>query len=253
MFTRCQACWYFRYRYWDEKRQRYGIIIPPRSAMTRGWCVHKSLAFNFATKVQSHEDLPVDDVLDHYSTTFEEQSEETAWAESEDKGSVKDVGVRMLEHYQEAVAPDIQPVQVEYEFTVDMSWEEKLGDETVEKQMPFTGFIDLTTDKDVLIEHKTTGQTPKRPKGNDYWLGHEATQGKPPASARLDYIVGTKQPVVVSFESQIPEAQKRFLLNQIPRVVNAMESEMYYANRGNVYCTPNACGYWVLCHQIFGG
>jgi len=225
--------------------------------MMRGTCIHRSLAHNYLPKIESREDLPVEDVLDHFSTNFDEEAHITAWMPDEDKGKVKDGGARVLEHYQEIVAPTTQPIDVERKFAVDLSWKD--GEEP--KQAVFKGVIDLVTEKKELVDHKSTKSTPKKPQGSHrqqlagYVLGKEAVDGEKPNTARLDYLVMTKEPKIVTFEMPITDGQKKFLLSQIPKVVKQMEAGpgYYTANRGNIYCSETGCGYWKICHSEFGG
>ena len=244
-FTRCQAAWYFSY---VEK-----IKGKPTGAMTRGTCVHRGISANFTQKVESHVDMPVIDVLDFYDTTFTDLAQETDWKESEDPGKVKDAGYRVLEHYQVEAAPQVDPVDVEQSFRFMLTWVD--GEE--EKSVEFKGILDLLDRDFNLRDLKTTGQTPKVPGGDHviqligYSLGKEAIDGKQP-SAWLDYLVTTKTPKIVTFPVVVEESQKKFFLNNIPRVVKAMEAENYYPARGNRWCSETACYYWEMCRKEFG-
>jgi len=245
MFSRCQASWAFRYL--------DGLKIPPKAKMMRGTCIHRSLAHNYLPKIESHEDLPVDDVLDCYSTNYDEESHVVEWS-GEDAGKMKDAGVGVVRKYQEEIAPETQPVDVEQRFSMNLSWRE--GDD--DKQMEFQGIIDLVTDTGQLREHKSTGLTPKAVRSNDknqmiaYHVGKEA-MAETPTTARVDYLVMTKTPKIVSFELAIEVPQKKFLLGQIPKIVKSMEAGSYFANRESLYCSATGCGYYQKCLQKYGG
>jgi len=245
-FTRCQAAWMFSYV--------HNIKGKPSGAMTRGTCVHKGISHNMIQKVQSRVDLPAADVLDHYDTTFTELSTETKWKEGEDPGKQKDAGYRVLEHYQEEVAPETQPVDVEQSFRFFINWREGDDDKSVE----FKGVLDLLDEEQRLRDIKTTAQTPKAPGGDHviqligYSLGKEAIDGKQP-SAWLDYLVTLKEPKIVTFPVVVGDPQKKFFLNNIPKIVKAMEAENYYPARGNRWCSKNACFYHSMCIKEFGG
>lgn len=247
MFARCQAAWMFRYQ-WD-------LVIQPKGVMTRGSCIHRGIAHNYFQKIESREDLPVDDVLDHYSTNFDEEAHVTAWKADEDKGKVKDDGVRTLKHYQEVMALKTQPVDVERRFSMGLSWEQ----DGQPKHVEFQGILDLATEEGALVDHKSTGLTPREPRSADqsqlvgYWLGKEAMDKAKPSIARLDYLVTLKTPKIVSFEIAVTDDQKKFLLSQIPKLVMQMEGGNYFANRSNMYCSATGCGYWEICHKEFGG
>ena len=136
-----------------------------------------------------------------------------------------------------------------------LSWKEDDED----RQMEFRGIIDLVTDDAILIDHKSTAQTPKSPRQEHigqlvgYMLGKEAMGGSDPILARLDYLVMLKTPKIVRFDVSITPGQKKFLLGQIPRIVRAMEAGNYYPNRNNVFCSETACGYWAKCIRKYGG
>lgn len=244
-FTRCQAAWLFSYI--------HGIKGKPTGAMTRGTAVHKSIARNYCFKVQTRVDMPVSDVLDAYDTTFNELSHDTVW-NGDNAGKVKDAGYRVLGHYQEEVAPETYPLDVEQSFRFFVNWMD--GDE--EKSVEFKGVLDLEDVKGNLVEIKTTGQTPRAPGGDHviqligYSIGKEAISKKKP-SAWLDYLVTLKTPKVLSFPIDVDDSKKKFFLGNVPRVVKAMESENYYPARGNVWCSKAACYYWDMCLKEFGG
>lgn len=245
MFARCQASWAFRYL--DN------LKIPPKSKMMRGTCIHRALAHNYLPKIESHEDMPVDDVLDCYSTHYDEESHAVEW-HGEDAGKMKDAGVGVVRKYQEEIAPKTQPTDVEQSFSMSLSWRE--GDD--DKQVEFRGIIDLVTD-DGLGEHKSTAQTPNMPRPGDvaqlvgYKLGDEAMNGSEAKIARLDYLVMLKTPKLVRFDVPITPGRKKFLLGQIPRIVKAMESGNYFPDRSSMYCSETGCGYWSKCIAKYGG
>lgn len=246
MFSRCQAAWRYSYV--------MGIKGKPSGAMTRGTAVHKAVSENYVQKVESRIDLPVNDVLDHYDTTFTELAYDTHWKPAEKPGKEKDAGYRVLGLYQKKVAPETYPVDVEQAFRMTINWVD--GDE--EKSVEFRGRLDHLDERGNLCEIKSTGQTPKVPRGDhkiqliSYWLGKEAIDGKQP-SAWLDYLVTTKEPKIVTFPIAIGEPQKKFFLDNIPRIVKAMESENYFPARGNRWCSETQCFYWNMCHTEFGG
>ena len=246
MFARCQASWAFRYI--DN------LKIPPKAKMMRGTCIHRALAHNYLPKIESHEDMPVDDVLDCYSTHYDEESHVVEW-HGEDAGKMKDAGVSVVRKYQEDIATSTQPADVEQSFSMNLSWKEDDDD----KQMEFRGIIDLVTDDGFLTDHKSTAQTPPAPRQSDvnqlvgYMLGAEAMNGSEAKVARLDYLVMLKKPKLIRFDVDITAGRKKFLLGQIPRIVKAMESGNYFPDRASMYCSEIGCGYWQVCQKEYGG
>lgn len=251
MFARCQAGWMFSYI--------HNIKGKPSGAMTRGTCVHKGISHNMIQKVESRVDLPVGDVLDHYDTTFTELAYDTQWKKSEKPGKEKDAGYRVLGLYHEKIAPETYPADVEQSFKMNINWTENEGeDNEEEKSVEFRGILDLADVKGNLNEIKTTGQTPKCPRGADnlqltlYYVGKLALEGKS-YSPWLQYLVTTKDPKIVQFPIIVGDSQKKFALDNIPRIVKAMESENYFPARGNMYCSQSACYYYSMCLEEFGG
>lgn len=246
MFARCQVAWMFRYV--------WGKIVKPKSAMMRGRCVHKAVATDYTQKVQSKVSLPIEDVLDAYSDVYEAEAVDVAWKEGEDKGVVKDGGVRVLVKYHEEVVVNTQPVDVEQSFSMNIAWVQDDEDKIVK----YKGVLDVMDNGGGITDLKTCGQTPKVP-GNDaqsqlvgYAIGKEA-MGDQPTSAHLHYLVALKTPKIVQFDVPVTDSRKKFFLTQIPRIVTAMEGENYYPNRGNRWCSESSCGYHSLCLEEFGG
>ena len=244
-FERCQVAWEFSYI--------KGIKGKPRAAATRGRVVHSSIARNLLQKIESEQDLPEDDVLDFFVDEFKEESHDTWWQPGEDQDKVMDAGVRMLQLYHQDVAPETRPIDVEQRFKLDISWKE--GEE--EKQVEFQGILDLLA-QDGLHEIKTIGQTPREPKPDHilqmtgYWVGKESLAGASPTNGRFDYLVALKKAKIVSFPFVPTAGQKRFFVNQVPRVARAMESGHYYPNRANFLCKKDWCFYYDLCHEEYG-
>lgn len=246
MFCRCQAAWMFRYV--------WGKSVPPKSAMMRGTCVHKAVARDYAQKVVSKVNLPVADVLDAFSDEYETRSDAVAWKESEDKGKIKDGGIAVLAKYHEVVAVNVQPVDVEQSFSMNVAWVQDDEDHSIS----YRGILDVADDAGGITDLKSTSKTPKRVSGDHsgqivgYFTGKEA-MGDEPKSAHLDYLVVLKEPKIVQFTVEVTDSQKKFFLTQIPKIVMAMEAGNYYAARGSMYCSPDGCGFWKMCIEEFGG
>jgi len=245
-FERCQVAWEFSY-IWKIKGK-------PRAAATRGRVVHSSIARNLLQKIESEQDLPEDDVLDFFVDEFKEEAHDTWWMPDEDQDKVMDGGVRMLQLYHQDVAPEIRPIDVEQKFKLDISWKEDEEDKSVE----FTGILDLLA-QDGLHETKTIGQTPREPKPDHvlqltaYWVGKESMAGASPTNGQFTYLVALKQAKIVTFPFVPTKAQKKFFVNQVPRVVRAMEAGHYIPNRANFLCKKDWCFYFGLCREEYGG
>jgi hypothetical protein len=106
MFLRCPAQWYYRYV--------RGLKRPPSGAATLGSAtlgsaVDAGITHNYLQKIETHQDLVLDEVLDAFSTDFEARKTETLWEAEEEPNKVKDDGVRVLSLYHKEAAPKVQP------------------------------------------------------------------------------------------------------------------------------------------------
>ena len=124
--------------------------IPPKSAMSLSKSLHFGIEGNYRQKVESHQDLPLDDVLDKFSTDFDFRKHETLWAKDEKPPKVKDEGVWLLSLYHQTVAPKVQPLHVEDSFEVPFE----------NFDVPLVGRLDLVDDSHLIIDHKTSGKAP---------------------------------------------------------------------------------------------
>ena len=249
MFTRCGAAWYFRYV--------EGLKSPPPSAsMVRGKAFHRGLEENYKQKLETHEDLPEDYVMDVYSEVFDLESHIVAWKEGEDPGKMKDVGYAMLHAYQENVAPGVQPSNVETPFQVAC----EIGDDIREpkRHFVFDGRVDLIDDTGKIIETKTSSRKVSAPKPDHvfqataYAFGFRDETGETEAGARIDYAVGGKTAHVMSYPFEISEGKLLFLHNQVVAVARAIANDVFIPNRTSVLCSPAWCGYYRHCVRQYG-
>jgi hypothetical protein len=152
MFRRCPE--QFRHRYILGEKER------PGESLVVGSLFHSTLEFNYKQKIESHEDLPLDElvqyhgdislpkVLDEHGGADEvawdapdmAQGVETAWKDSE----------RMLSAYRKKVTERIQPIGVEQKFSIPV------------KPVPIIGYLDTVTDDQRVIDVKTGKQVSKR-------------------------------------------------------------------------------------------
>lgn len=118
MLRRCPYQW--QQRYLKGRKER------PGEAPTLGSAVHRGIEFNYTQKVDSHDDLALEDVLGWYAEVGypeaiaeaqEKAGLEIAWDTDFERARARGQG--MLVEYQNRVAPRIQPLAVESEISVD--------------------------------------------------------------------------------------------------------------------------------------
>ena len=78
MYLRCPLQYYFRYI--------CGLKIPPTGDITLGRTVHAALEENYRQKVETHRDLPLDQVYDILSERWDEEAQLTLSEEDEKPG-----------------------------------------------------------------------------------------------------------------------------------------------------------------------
>jgi len=220
MFLRCQYQWYLRYV--------EGLKVPPKSALVVGLAFHKGEEVNFSQKVETGEDLPLDDVLDAYDTEFEQRAEEVEEWE-EDKGKVKDEGYKLLELYHKELAPTVQPLLVE-------DWVE----EELDSGVVLFGKRDVITKDLSVIDLKTANRKPSSI-GLDYQLQLElyAVQGDI-SKAFIHYAIKTKRPQTLVLEHELPKEPR--LLKVVSSVAQAIKEALKTGN-----FIPNGLGHSWAC------
>lgn len=232
MYLRCPLQYYFRYI--------CGLKIPPTGGLTLGRTVHRTLEENYRQKIQSHQDLPLQQLCQIFSERWDEEAQLTLFQEGEKPGQLKDEGIRLLDPYHRNVAPTVQPVEVEREFLLD----------TGAPQLPLKGYIDLIDDQGTIIDYKTTKRSfPADAAENDlqltaYALAYRTLYGQNENGLRLDVLARTKQPKVQQLETTRTQADIDRFLRLAEHAERAINAEVYYPN-DNFMC--GICGYRDMC------
>lgn len=117
LFQRCPE--QYRRRYLKNERER------SNGNLVWGGADHYAHEQNFRQKIDSHEDLPVDDVKVAFAEGFDQRVEEgggtdeIAWGDQR-PGEIKDAGVLLAAAYHMQVSPSVQPIAVETRFEVQI-------------------------------------------------------------------------------------------------------------------------------------
>lgn len=239
MYLRCPA--QYKFRYID------GIILPPKSALTRGKAVHKGQEHNYQQKIETRKDVKLSEVQEVTAATFEELAPETEWEKDEDPGKIKDETISLASLYHTEVAPTVQPILVEEKVTVEFD------------NTPYTllGYIDVVDEKGFIRDTKAVSRTPSAEEATrsiqltSYALAHRYLMGVPEAGVVLDYLVNNKTPKVVQLKATRTDEDIKRFLSILGRVAEAISNNIFYPNPNNFMCSERHCGYWKLCHQEF--
>lgn len=230
-YLRCGLQWEFAY----VKR----IRRPPRVRMVIGTATHAAIETNYRQKVETGQDMPLADVLDAFSDSYDLEIMDVDEYEDEDIGEAKDQGAALTQIYQEQVAPVVQPVLVEEQIQAEING------------IPYSGFLDVTDHNNRIRDTKTTG---KRPIGDAYKLsmtGYAVLFRHHSASIEsgitLDYLIRTKKPYYLPIEGgTVDDGEIRRFAGVLGGVAGGIDAGSFPPN-GLVNGSCSWCGYADLC------
>lgn len=255
MYLTCSLRYFFRYH--------EGIKNPPKGIITQSKCIHSAIETNFKQKITSFLDLPTSDVLDDFSTEFDERKHSTAWMPDEKPAAFKDQGINLLGGYQNKISPTIQPSHVEYEFSIQFD----------NFDIPFIGRMDLIHDQ-IIDDNKCTGKAPSviateaesSLQLTAYALAYRAQFQKPEKAVAITALFRPKtakkqlsHPFVKKSSKQKTAHVETFLairddaaitryLKLMAHVKHAIENDIYLpTDPNNWWCSPAWCGFHTIC------
>ncbi len=234
------------------------IEVPNKIALAGGTAYHKALETNYVQKIESRTDLPVSDVIDAFSSSYDDEIEivDKADFEIEKPGTVKDNWIEVLKIYMKDTAYRIFPVDVERRISAKLkNW--KYG---------LTGKVDIKDEDAVIVDHKTTSKPYKSTPENyklqcgggypllDKILSLSDESHKQAKAARIDYNIrkSPKSPKAevrnIAVDIDIP-----YFLNVFDQVQNGISAGVFPPNRQHIYCTKRFCKFWNECELKFKG
>jgi hypothetical protein len=141
------------------------------------------------------------------------------------------------------VAPEIEPAALE------------LPVQGVIGGVAVRGFVDLLNTSGRIIDLKTAARKPMGVSADYAFQVATYRQLCPGASgkARVDTLVATKSPQVVTQEYTVSPADLRMTEKLYPLVREAMREGIYLPNRSSNLCSYKHCAFAALCEADFGG
>lgn len=234
-FMRCGKQWEFAYVYAYKR--------PPTLRAVIGNAAHEAVEVNYRQKMETGDDLPVDDVKEAFSDSFERQMSDEVYfddEEAERPGEAKDSGYKVIDRYQKEVAPPIQPLMIEEQVRFRING------------IPFSGYIDLVDQKRRVRDLKTVKRKPSK---NDYALnmigyavGYRQKTGETETGVVLDYMVRTQKPYYnpVPSEGPVPPAAIAQFAEVVTGVAEAVKKGVFLpTGLNNNACSW--CGYKEIC------
>jgi hypothetical protein len=164
-------------RCWEQFRQTYvlGRRQRPGEALVIGTAVHLAAEHNFSQKIESHEDIPTDDLVTWYDDVGfpgaiaerEEKGEEVAWDTGPDGARRR--GRAITWTYRDTVSPRVQPLSVETRVEADFGL-----------PRPVIGYADCITEKTVIdIKTSKTARRDVKPEWRIQAAVYSTITGKP--------------------------------------------------------------------------
>jgi len=248
MLTKCPMQWYLRYV--------EGIKVPPGIALILGKSFHEAKAMNGEQKVESHADLPANDVVEYFADQYDKNialgmiwsPEEIERGREIVKGEGKDNGCAITELYMNDLSPITQPIRVEIEMNIKF-----IGDDVPEIKCILDEISHEVADPDkheCIRETKTAGKSPNQGTADtslqitSYNIAFQQTYKKPP-KLYYDALVKTKKPKIVTIPTTRSEDQTRQFLERVQACFDLIKNDVFMpAPTDSWWCTSKFCGYY---------
>jgi CRISPR/Cas system-associated exonuclease Cas4 (RecB family) len=252
MFRRCGLSYYFRYC--------LGMKIPPNFNLTWGSSIHATAEHNYKHKLKKFADLPLKDCQEFFAAEWGRQVKTTEFGKDDPSpGELLDAGVKATAVYYQDIATKVQPVMCEQEFMIKLAG------------VPVKGVIDLIARPASDPEHgprklrdtKTTGKSPSKDKETGeyevsadyalqlaiYQIGYFSMFHELPEGAQFDYVIRTKEPKTLEVPVNITDKDILWTEKSVDRMIQSIESGIFYPNPNHFLCSPKFCGYWNMCKE----
>lgn len=248
--------------YWRREKIEGDFLGLTTVSMSRGTGVHKGAEANFKQKINSHEDLPVADIIDASVAGFEEAIEREGfglWLNPDEKAMGKNVVVAnemdttidLSTLFATELAPTIQPDLVEVQGVVDV-----IKSDNKDEALQFKGWIDVV-EKHKIHDLKTSGRA--KPKGEahasfqltSYAALYFNATGHWPEELELDVLVNTKKPKLQVLVTTRDRDDLEAWMETILGVHAAIKAGVFPpAPIGSWKCSPKWCPAWTSCKYV---
>ena len=233
-FRDCGAKWYYKYA--------LGLPDPPNGSLVRGRVVHQMAEAFFRAKLDGGSPDP-DDLQAVFEDSWDRAAAEAAFGADEDVDLLKRQAAMLTRKYLDEVAPEIEPAALE------------LPVQGVIGGVAVRGFVDLLDTSGRIIDLKTAARKPMGVSADyafqvaTYRQLCVGANGK----ARVDTLVATKSPLVVTQEYTVSPADLKMTEKLYPLVREAMREGIYLPNRSSNLCSYKHCAFAAVCEAEFGG
>lgn len=242
----------------EAYRRRYldGDKVPPGIALLVGTGVHVGSETNFRQKIESHENMKTDDVIDASVAGFEERvrvegyeltSDEQSIGSKKVIGQATDTVVSLATLHAEEQAKDYQPIEVEKPTHIVLP----------SCEYDLVSITDLRDDQGRVIDLKTAARKPPQDEAAKSLqltinaASYQVDHGKPPTEVRLDVLTKTKTPQRHVVTSTRDADDFRALAARIDAVAKSIASGNFPpTDPSNWACSERWCGYYRTCPYV---
>ncbi len=241
----------------EAYRRRYieHEIIPPGIALLTGKSYHRAAEANNRQKIDSHADLPADQIVEVAVAGFEAEltggyaltDDEVSIGAAKVLGDAKDTTAQLAGLYANEQAPDYQPVAVEHATRIVFP----------NATHDLLAITDLRDDHDRVTDFKTAARSMpasavlESTQLTIYAAAFQIEHQRPPAEVRLDVAVKTKVPKRQLLKSERNQADFRALVHRVNEMLRTVEAGIFLpAPVGSWQCSPKWCGYWSTCRFV---
>ena len=239
------------FRCGEQFRRRYilGHIVPPSVPAGRGTGVHKANEANLRQKVESREDMPLADLQDAARDGYVHALQHGVYLPKDkvsEKNRLLNDGLndtlRLTKLYRNAVAPNINPIHVEREFSINVGLPLLLEGRMDYQEKPIVG--DLKTAGKSWGEH----QIHKEIQPVFYSFVHEHETGIRPKFI-YHILVALKTKEKLQTQDLTPtDRHYQALYAKLLMFCKMLETETFLpANPSSWWCDPRYCGYYYTC------
>lgn len=251
MYTRCPE--QYRRRYIEKH------IIPPGIAFVRGISFHKGAEYNFKQKINTKQDLPVEQVKEVIASEVDYivKNKGVLLTQEEEKigkkkvlGKIKDEAVSLGELFIKDSAPYIQPVVVEDKEIIEIP----------EASYNLMGVLDVVDEKDVIIDFKTSSKSKSQEEADKslqltmYALTFRKKFKRATNGLRLEVFVAKKEPEIQRLTTHRTVEDVEAFVNRVNSIIKGIKAGVFPpATPGAWWCDPRFCGYYYTCKYVSKG
>jgi hypothetical protein len=208
----------------------------------RGKAVHKLIEYAMRAKIAGVV-LEAGALSDAWDAVWDQATEGAEFRPEEDIEALKASGARLAHKYLAETAPGIEPAAVEVPISGPIAG------------VPVRGIADLVTIDGTVIDIKTASRKPSGLAAEHALQLATYAELVPGASgqARIDTLVGTKEPQLVQIEHTPGAAGKRLAECIYPMVAQGIAGGLYLPNRSSSVCSRRYCAFADACERELGG